>query len=372
MRRNVMFVTVALCALMACSGGGATAGGSVTTPSPSPTPTPTPTPSSSPTPVYTPAATYVPKNGPQIAIGKCVNMGNHLEAPTETQWGRAIVDADFTIIKQAGFDTVRLPVRWSAHAMQDAPYTIDVAWMARVRHVVNTAKAAGLKVMLNMHHYDEIFIDPAAHTARFAAMWKEIGTEFAGDDEATLWFELLNEPHNALDDSNLLSVLNPALANVRATNPTRPVIIGGQNWSGVDSLATLPLPVDDHLVVTFHSYDPFNFTHQGASWQTPTPPLGVSFGSPADYAYLDANLAKVKSYRDRTGLQVFLGEYGVNDNPQIPLSERVKYYDVMSSAYASIGVESCAWGYTNTFRLRDGDAWLPGMLEAIRAPIAMP
>ena len=58
-----------------------------------------------------------------------------------------------------------------------------------------------------------------------------------------MWFELLNEPNTNVNDSNLLTILNPALAHVRATNATRPVIIGGQNWSGVDSLATLTLPV---------------------------------------------------------------------------------------------------------------------------------
>ncbi|RYY33102.1 MAG: glycoside hydrolase family 5 protein, partial [Sphingomonadales bacterium] len=50
-------------------------------------------------------------------------MGNHLEAPNEGDWGRAIVDGDFAIIKAAGFDTIRLPVRWSAHALAGAPYT---------------------------------------------------------------------------------------------------------------------------------------------------------------------------------------------------------------------------------------------------------
>lgn len=372
MRARGMAAGIAMAALCACGGGGS-AGGAVTAPvsAPAPTPTPTPPPLPAPTPTatapsYTPAAAFRATTGASIPVGKCVNMGNHLEAPSEGAWGRAIVDADFTAIKAAGFDTIRLPVRWSNHALAAAPYTIDAAFLARVRHVVDTARAAGLNVILNLHHYDEMATAPAAHAERFAGLWKQIAAAFADQPEASVWFELMNEPNGALDDSNLKGILTPALAQVRATNPTRPVIIGGQRWSGVPSLATLQLPDDAHLVVTIHTYDPFNFTHQGATWITPTPPLGRVFGSAADYRELDANLATVRDYMRTTGRQIFVGEYGANDNPAIPLAQRILYYDTVSAAYASIGVQSCAWAYTNTFKLRDGGNWLPGMVEAIR------
>ncbi|MEO5773416.1 MAG: glycoside hydrolase family 5 protein [Sphingomicrobium sp.] len=314
---------------------------------------------------YTPAAAAKPTTGPHLPIGKCVNMGNMLEAPNEGEWGRAIAEDDFAIIKAAGFNSVRIPVRWSAHALTAPPYTIDPTFMARVKHVVALADAQNLGVILNMHHYLELFDDPNAHAVRFAELWKQIAAEFKGEGK-NVWFELINEPNGKLNDSNLLALLTPALANVRATNPTRPVIIGGQNWSGVGSLATLQLPNDPYIVPTIHTYDPFNFTHQGATWITPTPPLGRTFGSDADYAELDKNLQAVKNYMTSTGRVPFVGEYGANDDPAVPLSERVKYYQTMTSAYASIGVQTCAWGYSNTFRLRDGSNWLPGMVEAIK------
>ena len=316
---------------------------------------------------YAPAPAAIPKVGPKLAIGKCVNMGNHLEPPTEGGWGgRAIADDDFRIIKAAGFDSIRLPVRWSTHAAAQAPYTIDPAFMARVKHLVGLAEAEGLGVVLNMHHYDELYVDPDAHAARFAGLWKQIAAEFRGAGPK-VWFELINEPTNKLNDGNLLQILTPALAEVRATNPTRPVIIGGQNWSGVPSLATLQLPDDPYVVPTFHTYDPFAFTHQGATWVGANPPpVGRTFGTPEDYAELDANLKAVKAYMDRTGRVPFAGEYGAIDDPRVPLAERIKYYRTVSSAYASIGVQTCAWGYTNTFKLREGSHWLPGMVEAIQ------
>jgi len=349
-----LLLCTAAMSLAACAAERET-GGTVSAPNPPP----------AAMPAYTPAAAAEPRTGIRLPIGKCVNMGNMLEPPTEGAWGgRPIADDDFQTIRAAGFDSVRIPVRWSSHAQAAAPYTIDPVFMARVKHVVGLAEAAGLGVILNMHHYDELYADPAAHSARFAGLWRQIASEFRNAGPK-VWFELINEPTNKLDDSNLPSMLAPALAEVRAVNPTRPVIVGGQNWSGIPSLATLKLPDDPYVVPTFHNYDPMAFTHQGADWVDPAPPLERTYGSAQDYAELEANLQKVRDYIQRTGRVPFLGEYGAIDHPQVPLSERIKYYRTMSSAYASIGVQSCAWGYTNTFKLRQGDAWLPGMVEAI-------
>ena len=177
--------------------------------------------------------------GIALPVGKCVNLGNTLEPPREAGWGgRPFRDSDATNIRQAGFATVRVPVRFSGYAGASPPYRIDPEFMARVRHVVDTSLAAGLNVILNVHHYEELFTAPEQHRDRLAGLWRQVAAEFR-EAPAGLWFELINEPHDRLNDSNLAGVLAPALAAVRETNPTRPVIVGGQNWSGINSLATL-------------------------------------------------------------------------------------------------------------------------------------
>lgn len=356
-------------ALTACGGSSSGGGGVIVAPTPAPSPAPSPPPSPSPTPPptggFVPTAAAEPTTGIRLKVGKCLNMGNHLETADGIDAGRAIVQSDFTIIRNAGFNTVRIPVRWSAHALAGAPYTIDAAWMAKVRGIVNWASAAGLNVIVNMHHYDELNANAAAHATRFAEMWRQIGAEFA-TAPSNVWLELINEPNRTLNDTNLITVLTPALSAVRTTNPTRPVIVGGQNTSGVGSLTTLALPADPYVIPTFHDYEPMTFTHQGATWIGAVPPIGVNFGSAADLAIVNGNLAKVRAYITRTGRVPFLGEYGAYDIAGVPLSERIEYYGTVSAAYASIGIQSCAWAYTNTFRLREGDAWLPGMIEAIQ------
>jgi endoglucanase len=305
----------------------------------------------------------VPASQAAARIGECVNMANMMESPTEGAWGRKIADDDFAIIANAGFRTVRLPVAFGAHAGQDAPYTIDPAFMDRVAHVVGLAEAAHLGLIIDLHNDDALFSDPAAEAPRLAAMWRQIAQRFK-DAPSNVWFEITNEPHDKLTNANLMATLGPSLAAIRASNPTRKVVIGGQNWSDIDSLATLALPDDANLVTTFHYYLPFRFTHQGATWVDPSPPLGATFGSAADRAELAANVAKARAYMTRTHRPLFLGEYGAYDKT-IPTSDRATYYKAVHDAFKGAGIDGCVWGYTSSFKVRDGDHWLTPLLKAI-------
>ena len=302
-----------------------------------------------------------------LPIGRCVNMGNSLETPAEGAWGGKKIDAaDFKRIADAGFNTIRLPVRWSTRASDTAPYSIDPAFMARVKTVVDDARKVGLNVILNSHHFEEIHKDPSgANIAKLAGMWTQIATAFADQPESNLWFEIENEPHDKFNDSNLLKVLNPALAEIRKSNPTRPVIIGGEFWSGVNSLKTLQLPDDPNIVPTFHYYDPFNFTHQGATWVDPSPPLGRKYGGPEDKKLLQNDLQKVRDYVARTGKTPFMGEFGAYST--VSIEDRVNYQKTIRVAFDQVGIGMCAWAYTNTFPLWDQEkkAWVPGMRDAM-------
>jgi endoglucanase len=301
-----------------------------------------------------------------LPVGRCVNMGNHLEAPKEGDWGgRKIADDDFAIIAKAGFQSVRLPVRWATHASAKAPYTIEPAFMARVEHLVGLARAAGLNVILNSHHYDELHKNPSQNAARLGGIWAQVAARFARQPRDHLWFEIENEPHDKLNNKNLVATLAPALAAIRKTNPDRPVIIGGEFWSGIDSLATLTLPDDPHVVPTFHYYEPFDFTHQGATWVNPSPPVGRAYGTDADVERLTRDVLKVRAYIKRTGKTPFMGEFGANG--PIPVDQRVTYQRTVRVAFDNLGIGMCAWAYTNTFPLYDSATknWVPGMRDAM-------
>jgi endoglucanase len=314
---------------------------------------------------FVPGAEALPRVGPRLALGKCINQSNMLDAPKEGDWGRKFRDADVARIADAGFTAVRLPVRFSTHAGAAPPYAIDRRFMERVAHIVDLATARGLSVIVDMHHYEELFTDPEGQAPRFAALWRQVGERFR-DAPATVSFELINEPHDKLVAGNLLAVIEPALAEVRRSNPTRTVVIDGPAWAGLNEMLTSPFPDDPYVVPTFHYYSPVNFGLDKADWLTPV--SRDEFGTETDFAEIARDLAEAQDYMARTGRVPFVGEYGAWEGR--PLGERAEYYETLSEAFASIGLQSCAWGYTNTFQLwQDKGGWQAGA-GRIAAPVA--
>ena len=200
------------------------------------------------------------------SLGRGINLGNALEALKEGEWGVKLKAEYFTAIKKAGFATVRLPVRWSAHAGKDAPYTIEPTFAKRVDWAVDQALANELNIIVNVHHYGEMDDAPDENLPRLLGLWQQIATRYK-DRPDRVCFELLNEPHGKLTEAKWNAAFPRLLAAVRQTNPTRPVIIGPGQWNSIRALDKLELPKDDrNLILTVHLYDPFEFTHQGAHW----------------------------------------------------------------------------------------------------------
>src|SRR5579884_3052050 len=257
-------------------------------------------------------------------LGRGINLGNALEAPTEGAWGVVLKARYFRAIKQAGFDTVRLPVKWSAHAKAAAPYTIDPKFAARVDWAIDQALANHLNIIVNMHHYEGMDDDPDRNADRFVGLWQQIATRYK-DRPASVYLELLNEPHNKLTEVKWNAIFPRALRVVRQTNPTRPVIIGPGRWNGIWALGKLQLPPDDHnLIVTVHSYDPFQFTHQGASFV----PGAARWrgrhwtGSAREKGEIRRNFEKAAAWGKEHNRPIFLGEFGSIANADMPSRAR--------------------------------------------------
>jgi endoglucanase len=303
---------------------------------------------------------------PSVPIKRCTNLGNMLEQPKGNAWGgRMPVKDDLYQISALGFDTVRFPIRWSAYADEKPPYKIDPSFMARIDEVVGWATEHKLNIIIDMHHYDELFISPDQHNDRFVGIWQQLAEHYKGQPKSVM-FELINEPHNKLSNDVVEPLLTRALAEVRKTNPTRKVIMGGDFWSGISSLATFDPPKDPNVIATFHFYEPFKFTHQGATWVDPIPPSPAVFGSDEDYAWLDKMTNATLDFQERTGIPVFLGEFGAIDSAD--LKQRAKYTYAVRSHAENLNIGWCNWAYTNTFHIKREDGWIPLMVAALGLP----
>jgi endoglucanase len=125
-----------------------------------------------------------------IKLGKGINLGNALEAPNEGDWGFFLEEKYFNIISSAGFNSVRVPIRWSTHALNTAPFTIEESFLNRIEWVVNKSMDNNLAVIINFHHYDELMENPLEQKERFIAIWEQISNRFKNYSN-DLFFEIL-------------------------------------------------------------------------------------------------------------------------------------------------------------------------------------
>lgn len=297
-----------------------------------------------------PAAT--PAGLPATDLGRGVNFGNALEAPEEGAWGLTLSEELFAAADEAGFDTIRLPVRWSGHALEAAPYTIDPAFFARVDWAVDQGLGRGQTVVLNMHHYAEIMSDPAGQRERYLALWRQIAERYR-ERPPQLVFELLNEP-SEMSAAEWNGLMRAALETVRASNPTRTVVIGGVEWNSLSTLDQLDLPADDpNIIATFHYYEPFEFTHQGAEWNDDAQAwLGTTWeATPDQLADLRGDLDAVAAWSKRNNRPVWLGEFGAYRYGD--MESRVRWTSAVAREAEARGVDWAYWEFAAGFGIYD-------------------
>ena len=194
-------------------------------------------------------------------------MGNAFEAPTETEWGNPWDPDYFRIIAELGFSHVRIPIRWTTpeRSMDTPSYTIFPAFLNRIQQAVDTALKYGLHPIINMHHHNALFENPQQERARFLSQWEQIAHFFRNYPDSLL-FEVMNEPNTNLTPGLWNQFFADALSTIRQTNPTRVVLLGTAEWGGLRAVRDLQIPNDPNIILTLHYYEPFQFTHQGASW----------------------------------------------------------------------------------------------------------
>jgi endoglucanase len=311
------------------------------------------------------------------ALGRGINLGNMLEAPTEGAWGFSVTPELIDVVKQGGFNSVRLPVRWSNHALAAKPFTVDEAFMARVEGVVNSLIAKDLYVVINLHHYRQLDgdapddgdlpVDAALAEERYLTLWQQVASRlFAKSDR--LIFELYNEPHGRLDAARWNDLQARALAVVRQYNPKRIAMVSPVQWGNATELVNLRVPNDAHLIVTFHHYEPFKFTHQGAFWIKPELPTGITCCDAAQIKAITDPLDLAKAWSEANRYPVFMGEFGSYKAGD--MVSRANFTRTMRQEAEKRGIPWAYWELASHFGLYDTvkKAFIAPLQKALMGP----
>ncbi|MFH8800983.1 cellulase family glycosylhydrolase [Streptomyces sp. NPDC017936] len=311
------------------------------------------------------------------------NMGNTYDAvPDETSWGNPPVTRELLRkVKSQGFRSIRLPVTWGTHQGPAPDHTIDPAWTAKVRQVVDWALAEDLYVLLDMHHDSWMWVstlstDHDAVLARYRATWTQIAREFR-DRPSRLVFESINEPTFSAtsgDEENyrLLAELNKAFHRIvrdsGGGNATRllvlPTLYTNADQGRLDALAAELTDLNDPMVATtihFYGWWPFSVNIAGYTRfdSTSEQDLTATF----DRAY-DTFVAR--------GIPVVIGEYALlaydhNRPGIIQRGEQRKYFEFLGHHARRRGLTTMLWDagqFLNRTTLRQRD---PELFDQIRS-----
>ena len=327
------------------------------------------------------------------------NIANCLEVPPTEHWSVPHSVLDLKQIRAEGFDHIRLPVGWHYYAGPAPDFKLSDDIFARADYMVTNATALGLNVIVNLHDFFALNTNPAASTAEFLAIWRQVAAHYARAP-AGVAFELLNEPKDAATTIVINPIYAEAIRQIRQTNPHRTIFVGPGENNSPNELPKLRLPDDDdNLIVTLHCYDPLFFTHQGANWVGPeykqtgihypgppktpltpdpalklqqsalsrinqynTQPVGSNPSGPR--AFLP-KIQRAKAWSEKFGRPVHFGEFGAYTTAD--QESRAHYYEAWRQALDAAGIGWAVWDWKSGFNYWDAKTQqpLPGMREAL-------
>lgn len=272
----------------------------------------------------------------------------------------------FSLIKEAGFSTVRINLHPFRHMVDDGTYRLKDSWWEVLDWAVENALKQDLMVILDMHEFTTIAKDPEGLKPMFLAFWRQVAKHCKGLPDNVL-FEILNEPNKKLTPQMWNRWLVEALAIIRAHNPNRTVIIGPPHWNSVNHLDKLKLPGDDrNIIVTVHYYTPMEFTHQGARWSSHKDKSGIVWaGTATERHAINQTFDKVQAWSLANKRPIFLGEFGAYDKGD--MASRVRYTDAVARAAEARGWSWAYWQFDSDFIVYNikKDQWVMPILGAL-------
>ena len=193
-------------------------------------------------------------------------------------------EQDFARLNQMGLNCVRFYLNYQWFEDDAKPYTYKQAGWDWLDQNIAWAKKHGVYLMLNVHvpqgGYQSqgkgtALWDVAENQNRLAGWWREIARRYR--TEATIaGYDLLNEPVTTRSIDQWKDLANKLVKSIRAVDTGHLIVVERLNaaageWKDVNGERNLFLVADDNVMYQFHTYDPFEYTHQQFTWAGRTP-----------------------------------------------------------------------------------------------------
>jgi endoglucanase len=303
----------------------------------------------------------------------------------------ALTDADFKLFKALGFRSLRLPVAFVFFESKKIPLT-DV--LIRIDEIIKQCRVYGIKLIIDYHYGELTDNNYLTETPRIINLWTLLAKRYLNESPDNLFFELYNEPPHMNPGAWKDAAYNVITA-IRKVDKKRTLIIGASNFNSIYELSRMATLADENIIYTFHFYEPFLFTHQGANWvgnQVTT--VGVPFpysvekfpdinpkakgtwGETNYYQYKnDGNeqslvdkLMIVKNWASKYNVPIICGEYGVY-NKYADADSRCRYIKAMHSTLKKLHIPGIMWDYNSAFSIFNGPPSLKNLPDCMKQAI---
>lgn len=304
------------------------------------------------------------------------NLGNTLDATgsgnsvnSEMSWGQPkTTQKMIKDLAASGIKTIRIPISWANH-MDKKDYTVNPAWMTRVKEIVDWAIEEDMYVIINAHHDNgesAAKLNQAcgyypnttnyAESERFLVnVWTQVSLAFNNGYDEHLVFETMNEPRlkntanewwfdanneKCQDAAESLNKLNQACVDaIRATggnNQKRFISVPGLQASPDSALAgAFHMPQDDEpgkIILSVHMYTPYSFAMESP---------GAVHYTAAHKAELTKMFSRLNANFVEKGYPVIVGEYGATNKDN--LEDRVNWFTDFITISRQYGMTCCLW-----------------------------
>ena len=297
-------------------------------------------------------------------------------------------------IAKAGLKNVRIPICFGAWASIKEPFKWDYPEnLAMADSLISWALQNKLMVSIDLHHTEfDGSIPDAATTKRLVWLWTQIANRYKNLDPEKVIFELRNEPHDMTADT-WRTQANEMITAVRKIAPNHTLIVGAEDWNGLDALSKIKPYSDDNIIYTFHFYDPFVFTHQGATWAgdglsdlrgvtfpysrpvtIPTKAVGTwvegaikNYGNEGKVQTIVNRFKKIKQWADNNKLPIYCGEFG-SYNLISDTESRCQHAQTIYNTMGLLEIAGSWWEWDSGFSMLDNtNNLIPCMQAALLA-----
>lgn len=230
---------------------------------------------------------------------------------------------DLKLIHSLGLHYVRIgvdPIYFRNYGNLDAP-TKDALWK-RLDAAVDSSLAAGLAVDLCVFPRDDFKagLSTDKNVGQFLMLWSALAKHYANRDPDHLFLEIMNESE-VQDSFRWIGIESAVVTAIRRVDPAHTIIASGAHYDSLDDLLVTEPLNDPNVIYTFHFYEPYQFTHQGATWGSPEWLFYKNIPFPTTAAGLQTQLNSIPN--DIARYQLFL--YGVSNWNADTIRQRIAF-----------------------------------------------